>query len=142
MHVEEILRTKGRAVYTVEATQTLAEAIALLNKHNIGAAVVLDAGGDIAGILSERDIVRRMSGDLASLRATPVGDCMTAKPKTCALRDTVDEVMKVMTGGRFRHLPVAENGKLIGLVSIGDVVKRKIELAEEEAARLRDYIAS
>lgn len=142
MHVEEILRTKGREVYTVEVTQTLAETIALLNKVNIGAVVVLDANGDIAGILSERDIVRRMSGDLESLQATPVGDCMTAKPKTCALGDTVDQVMKVMTGGRFRHLPVAENGKLIGLVSIGDVVKRKIELAEEEAARLRDYIAS
>jgi len=142
MIVEDILRTKGRKVHTVETGQTVVEAVELLNGANIGALVVLDAAGDLAGILSERDIVRRLSATPAALMTMKVGDCMTGSPHTCRGADTIDQVMMSMTEKRIRHLPVHEDGQLLGLISIGDVVKRKIEEIEHEAASLRDYIAS
>ena len=106
----------------------------------IGALVAIDDAGQVAGILSERDIVRRLRG-AATLLSQQVTTIMTPKPVTCTREDSVDDVMQMMTGRHFRHMPVVENGRLIGVISIGDVVKTKIEVTEGEAAALREYIA-
>ncbi len=141
MKVEHILQTKGAQVYSVSGDATLSEAVQVLNDKNIGA-VVVKSGGTIAGILSERDIVRQLrKGGTAALQEA-VKSCMTVDISTCSLETTLDELMSEMTVRRIRHVPVVENGALVGIVSIGDVVKRKIETAEQEAAALRDYIAS
>jgi CBS domain-containing protein len=142
MHVEAILQTKGNTVHTVSAGAPLSEAVALLNREKIGAVVVVDAKGKVAGILSERDIVRRLGGDPVELLAQPVRQAMTAKVITTHARASVSELMELMTTDRIRHVPVVENGELTGIVSIGDVVKRKIEEAEKEASALKDYISS
>ncbi|MBU1175184.1 MAG: CBS domain-containing protein [Alphaproteobacteria bacterium] len=141
MNVAKILENKGNTVVTVSAAAEVSDAVELLNRHNIGALIALDAKGKVAGILSERDIVRRLRGSAATLLTQPVSSIMTAKVVTCGRNDSVDEVMQIMTGRHFRHMPVVENGVLIGVVSIGDVVKTKIELTEGEAAALREYIA-
>lgn len=142
MHVEAILQSKGNTVHTVSAGAPLSEAVAVLNREKIGAVVVVDARGQVAGILSERDIVRRLGGDPVALLAQPVRNAMTAKVITTHGRATVSELMELMTTHRIRHVPVVEGGALVGIVSIGDVVKRKIAEAEQEASALKDYIAS
>jgi len=142
MLVDTILQTKGVVVHTLPETDTLADAVAMLNAHNIGAVVITDAGGSIIGILSERDIVRRLGKDPSGTLALSIGDCMTRGVVTCARDTNIAEVMERMTRFRIRHMPVAEGDDLIGIVSIGDVVKFKIEEAEHEAEVLREYIAS
>lgn len=142
MLVDTILHTKGVLVHTLPETGSLGDAVALLNRHNIGAVVITDAGGAIVGILSERDIVRRLGADPAGALALRIGDCMTRGVVTCTRQTPIAEVMERMTRHRIRHMPVAEAGELIGIVSIGDVVKLKIEEAEHEAEVLREYIAS
>lgn len=142
MSVKAILDQKGRAVTTIAADKTLAEAAALLAEYGIGAVVVSDEDGRIKGILSERDIVRVIGRDGAAVLKQPVSKFMTADVQVCRESHTVNEVMQIMTAGRFRHLPVEENGRLAGLVSIGDVVKRRIEEAEREAEAIRTYIAT
>ena len=142
MFVDTILQTKGAVVYTLPETGSLGDAVALLNGHNIGAVVITGASGAIAGILSERDIVRRLGTDPAGALALRIGDCMTRGVVTCTRLTSIAEVMERMTRLRIRHMPVAEDGELIGIVSIGDVVKHKIEEAEHEAEVLREYIAS
>ena len=142
MQVENILQSKGAAVHTVTAGAPLSEAVQLLNTHKIGAVVVVDAMGGVAGILSERDIVRRLGSDPAGLLASPVRTAMTAKVITATRAHTVSDLMELMTRHRIRHIPVVEGSKLVGIVSIGDVVKRKIEETEQEALALREYIAS
>ena len=142
MLVDTILQTKGVLVHTLPESGTLGDAIALLNRHNIGAVVITDAGGTIVGILSERDIVRRLGTDPAGALALRIGDCMTRGVVTCTRQTPIAEVMERMTRHRIRHMPVAEAGELIGIVSIGDVVKLKIEEAEHEAEVLHEYIAS
>jgi CBS domain-containing protein len=142
MLVDTILQTKGAAVHTLPDTATLAQAVAALNAHNIGALVIVGAGGAITGILSERDIVRRIGEDVSSALSLPVADCMTRGVITCTRTTEIADVMERMTRLRIRHMPVTENGKLAGIVSIGDVVKRKIEEAEHEAEVLKEYIAS
>jgi CBS domain-containing protein len=142
MQVENILQSKGHTVQTVPIDAAVSDAIATLNAHRIGAVVVVDAGGHVAGILSERDIVRRLSGDPMKLLASPVSAVMTPKVITTDGRASVSDLMELMTRHRIRHLPVVEGGELVGIVSIGDVVKRKIEEAEHEANALREYIAS
>jgi CBS domain-containing protein len=142
MLVDTILQTKGAAVYTLPDSATLAEAVGALNTHNIGAIVIVGAGNTIAGILSERDIVRRLGQGVASTLAQPVTACMTRSVVTCSRDTDIAEVMERMTSLRIRHMPVTENGVLAGIVSIGDVVKRKIEQAEHEAEALKEYIAS
>jgi CBS domain-containing protein len=142
MHVETILRTKGVAVHTLSANGTLADAVAALNAHNIGALVITQADGAIAGILSERDIVRQIGKNPANALTMPISTCMTAKVVTCERTTSIDEVMERMTHRRIRHMPVVENGKLAGIISIGDVVKLRIAEVEHEAEALRDYIAS
>ncbi len=142
MFVDTILQTKGIVVHTLPETATLADAVAMLNTHNIGAIVVTDSASTIVGILSERDIVRRLGKSPDGVLALTVGACMTRGVITCSRDTKLDEVMERMTSKRIRHMPVADNGKLVGIISIGDVVKRKIEEAEHEAEVLREYIAS
>lgn len=142
MKVEQILRTKGADVYAVRPGDSLAEAVGVLNEKNIGAVVVRDPSGKVVGILSERDVVRRLGKHGADAMALRVGDCMTADVHTCSPETSVDELMGMMTRKRIRHLPVTAGGKIVGVVSIGDVVKRKIEEAEQEAAALKEYISS
>ncbi|RYG98251.1 MAG: CBS domain-containing protein [Alphaproteobacteria bacterium] len=142
MQVETILQSKGSAVHTVSAGAPLSEAVRLLNTHKIGAVVVVDAKGNVAGILSERDIVRRLEDDPVKLLASQVRSAMTAKVITATKAHTVSQLMELMTRHRIRHIPVVEGTTLVGIVSIGDVVKRKIEETEQEALALREYIAS
>ncbi|MBN9310788.1 MAG: CBS domain-containing protein [Devosia sp.] len=142
MQVETILQSKGHAVFTVEAGAPLSEAVHILNSKKIGAVVVVDAKGKVAGILSERDIVRRLEKDPVALLASPVRNAMTAKVITSSPGASVSDLMETMTQHRIRHIPIVDGGKLTGIVSIGDVVKRKIEETEQEALALKEYIAS
>jgi CBS domain-containing protein len=142
MTVASILAHKGRDVMTAPAKATLAEIVASLAEHRIGAIVITQANGAIVGIMSERDVVREIAKHGADALARTAEACMTRKVISCSESDTVDRVMSVMTSGRFRHLPVITGDRLVGIVSIGDVVKRKIEQAERDAAELREYIAT
>lgn len=142
MTVKAILAEKGHDVVTIEPGATLADASRILGEKRIGAIVVIGKNGRIAGILSERDIVRAIGQEGAGALDRRVDQAMTAKVSTCRESSTVQEVMEVMTRGRFRHLPVEDGGKLIGIISIGDVVKRRIEEAEREAEEIRTYIAT
>jgi CBS domain-containing protein len=139
MTVRAILDLKGRDVVTVAPEKTLAEAAELLSANKIGAVVVV-AGERVSGILSERDIVKAVSRGGAAALESRVADSMTSTVVTCSPHDTVAELMNRMTAGRFRHLPVIENGKLAGIVSIGDVVKHRLAEIERESSALRDYI--
>jgi len=142
MQVENILQSKGRAVHTLPTGASIAEAVEVLNTRRIGAIVVTTADGKVAGILSERDVVRHLGKDWGALASRPVSDVMTKDVVTMSRRATVAEVMERMTERRIRHLPIVDNGELVGIVSIGDVVKRKIEETEQEATALKEYIAS
>ena len=141
MFVSDILKAKGGSVVSVTSEQPVNEALALLAKHRIGAVLVVDPGGGIAGILSERDLVRAMHRIGKSVFDKRVGDLMTTPVVTCSPKDPVGSIEGMMTAQRFRHVPVLQDGKLIGLVSIGDVVKARIEEAEAEVDALRRYIA-
>ena len=142
MQVETILQSKGTVVHTVSTSTPVAEAVRTLNERRIGAVVVVDDQGAVAGILSERDVVRHLTGDPAQLLAAPVSNIMTKTVITCSRDTAVSELMEQMTRYRIRHIPIIEDGKLAGIVSIGDVVKRKIEETEQEAIALKEYIAS
>lgn len=142
MTIRSILDEKGRDVVTINPTATLGEAARLLGEKRIGAVVVTAGDRKILGILSERDIVRVIGEKGADGLSQPVGDAMTAKVSTCRETHTINDVMEVMTRGRFRHLPVERDGHLDGIISIGDVVKRRIEEVEREAEQIREYIAT
>ncbi len=142
MTVAAILSEKGRDVVTIEAERTLADATATLAERKIGAIVVIEARGRIAGIVSERDIVRAIARGGCAALDDSVGSIMTRDVVTCSDQETVNDVMTRMTRGRFRHLPVTEGGQLTGIISIGDVVKRRIEDVEREAEDMRAYIAT
>ncbi|MEJ2625713.1 MAG: CBS domain-containing protein [Pseudolabrys sp.] len=144
MNVKAILAAKSRNlggdIVTIEPTATLAAAVTLLASLKIGAVIIPGAGGRLAGILSERDIVRALADKGADALALPVGQVMTRNVMTCAEDDDVASLMERMTSGKFRHLPALRDGKLIGVVSIGDVVKERVQAAERESEALRDYI--
>jgi CBS domain-containing protein len=143
MQVKNILRAKGRDVIAVASDATLSEAARLLARKRIGAVIVRDAQGTLAGILSERDVVRAVADDSVAALVRPVSAYMTKAVATCTECDTVEELMEMMTHGRFRHVPVLdENDQLAGIVSIGDVVKTRIEETVREAETLREYIAA
>ena len=142
MQVENILQSKGMTVHTVTAHAPIAEAVRKLNEHRIGAVVVLNDNGTVAGILSERDVVRHLEDDPAGLMKRAVSEIMTSKVITCSRATAIADLMEQMTRFRIRHIPIVEDGELVGIVSIGDVVKRKIEETEQEATALREYIAS
>ena len=141
MLISEILRTKGGNVVCVSAGTRIAEATALLHKHRIGAVLVTD-GGSVVGVLSERDIVLGLHTTGAAILDHDVRHCMSAPVVTIAPGDRMDHALEVMTTRRFRHLPVFEGSKLVGVISIGDLVKHKLEEAEREAAELKSYIAA
>ncbi|PQA88920.1 CBS domain-containing protein [Hyphococcus luteus] len=141
MKVEQILRLKGTDIFAVRPDDSIAEAVGVLNDKNIGAVVVRDGDGGVVGILSERDVVRRLGKHGANAMTMRVSECMTEDLHTCEAETSVDELMTMMTERRVRHLPVTNGGHVVGVVSIGDVVKRKIEEAEQEAAALKEYIA-
>lgn len=139
MHVRAILDGKGGSVVTAKAHDSVAEIARMLVSHRIGAVVIVDAG-KVAGILSERDIVRGLASHGAGITAVKASELMSRPVQTCQLDDTIDSVMQVMTRRRFRHIPVVENDTLLGIVSIGDVVKYKLELSEMEVSSLRQYV--
>ncbi|MEM8772346.1 MAG: CBS domain-containing protein [Pseudomonadota bacterium] len=142
MKVEQILQAKGTEVFAVRDSATISDAVSVLNEKNIGAVVVRDDKENIVGILSERDVVRRLGKEGSEALSMSVRECMTPDPFTCSPQANVDDLMAQMTEKRIRHLPVTHSGDIVGVVSIGDVVKRKIAQAEREAAELRSYIAS
>ena len=142
MTVARILAEKGREVFTTEPHRTLKAVIDQLAERGVGAVVVADASMSVLGILSERDVVRVIAKHGASALDDPVSRHMTPKVTTVTREDTIDHVMQTMTEGRFRHLPVVEDGRLIGLVSIGDVVKRHVSAIDSERQALRAYIAT
>ena len=140
MIVKNILAGKRGDVVTIEPTADLSAAIKLLAERRIGAVVILGADRRIVGILSERDIVRALAERGPAALNERVGQVMTRDVKTCSADDTIEGLMSRMTTGKFRHMPVVEEDKLIGIVSIGDVVKNRVEEIEHEAEALRDYI--
>jgi CBS domain-containing protein len=142
MAVAHILRQKGSAVVTVAPTETVQTIVDTLARHRIGAVVVVNEQGGIAGIVSERDVVRAMAGDASGVVRKTAQDIMTAKVRTCSPADSEAELMQMMTESRIRHLPVVAHGKLAGMVSIGDVVKLRMESMEAEADQMKTYIAS
>lgn len=140
MNVKTILAHKGGTIIGIEPTADLAAAAKLLSTHRIGAVLIRGAGGRLAGILSERDIVRAISEHGAAALALPVGQVMTRNVTTCGEGDSIADIMERMTAGKFRHMPVMTDGQVVGLVSIGDVVKQRVEEIERDAEALRDYI--
>ena len=141
MNVETILRDKGDWVATIRPDATIAAAIDMLNRERVGALVVSEDGGEVAGVLSERDIVRALGRHGEDMLSRPVEDIMTRDVITCDPGDTVGELMSEMTNRRIRHLPVVVEGRLCGIVSIGDVVKNRLDEVEFEASSLRSFIA-
>ena len=140
MNVKAILAAKGGSIISIEPTADLAEAAKLLSAHRIGAVLIQGAGGRLAGILSERDIVRALSEHGTAALALTVGQVMTRNVATCGEEDTVASIMERMTAGKFRHMPVVTKDRLVGLISIGDVVKQRVEEIERESEAMRDYI--
>jgi len=143
MQVKHILQEKGRHVITIAEGATVGEAATLLAEKRIGVVLVRSAKLPLAGILSERDVVRAVAADGAQALARPVSSYMTRNVATCREADTVEELMEMMTRGRFRHVPVMDGDQdLCGLISIGDVVKSRIAETLNEANSLRDYITA
>lgn len=140
MNVEAILRNKGRNVITVGPEMTVAAAVALLRRHGIGALVVSRDGVAVEGILSERDVVHALADHGDKALALSVAQLMSRRVITCKLADTVADLMALMTERRIRHLPVIEAGKLAGMISIGDVVKNRLDEVESEASSMREFI--
>lgn len=140
MIVKNILAAKRGDVVTIEATANLGAAVKLLTEQHIGAVVILGADHRVIGILSERDIVRALAEHGATVLSEPVSQVMTRDVNTCSEDDAIEDLMGRMTTGKFRHMPVVQQGKLIGIVSIGDVVKSRVEEIDHEAKALHDYI--
>ena len=140
MNVAAILRQKGRAVTTVSPSVTLLDVANKLAAKRIGAIVVVGARGEVAGIISERDIIRSLSDGGSECLVRPVSEIMTRQVVTCQETDTLDELMAMMTAKRFRHLPVVTDNALVGIISIGDVVKHHVAEVKMEATAMRDYI--
>ena len=140
MIVKNVLVGKRGNVVTIEPTADLTAAVKLLAERRIGAVVILGADHRVIGILSERDIVRVLAEHGPTALNEPVSQVMTRDVKTCSEDDTIEGLMGRMTTGKFRHMPVVEQGQLIGIVSIGDVVKNRVDEIEHESEALRDYV--
>jgi CBS domain-containing protein len=141
MRVADLLRTKGSEVATVPPRVSVTGLLDDLARHNVGALVVVDEAGELVGIVSERDVVRRLNERGAELLTAPVQEIMTTQVVTCEPSDGVDSLAEIMTARRIRHMPVVEGGRLVGIVSIGDVVKSRIEQLESDREQLESYIA-
>ena len=142
MIVSIILADKGRDIVTIEPSASLAGAAKLLAEKRIGAALILGADHRLVGIISERDIVQAVAARGAGALDEPVSQTMTRKVETCNENETISSIMERMTKGKFRHVPVVDQGRLAGIVSIGDVVKHRLQQMEHESAAMRDYIAT
>lgn len=140
--VKSMLDAKGRDVVTVGPDKSLLEVAQILNDRKIGAVVVIGMEDRIAGIFTERDLVRAIASEGATVLGQPVRTAMTTSVHRCREEQTVDELMGMMSAGRFRHVPVERDGKLGGIISIGDVVKSRIREVENEAEQMKAYIAS
>jgi CBS domain-containing protein len=140
MTVSTILADKGRDVVTIDPGANLAAAAQLLTEKRIGAALILGADLRVVGIISERDIVRALAERGATVLAEPVSQTMTRKVETCNESEPISNIMERMTGGKFRHVPVVDQGRIVGIVSIGDVVKHRLHEMERESAAMREYI--
>ena len=142
MNVATILKLKGRTVATARPESTLMDIATKLNAKKIGAVVVVGDNGHVDGIVSERDVIRAIAESGAGALQRPVSEFMTANVVSCHESSALDELMELMTQGRFRHLPVMEDGSLVGIVSIGDVVKNHVAEVEMEASSMRSYLAT
>jgi CBS domain-containing protein len=142
MNVDAILRTKGNKVETVQPGISVAEAVGLLTARRIGALVVSEDGRRVDGILSERDVVHALGVRGAGILDAKVGELMTHRVQTCSPEDSIEALMNRMTEGRFRHMPVVRDGRLCGIISIGDVVKNRLDEVEYEASSLKSFITS
>lgn len=140
MRIADLLRNKGTEVATVASSVTVGQLIDEMAGHNVGALPVVD-DGTLVGIVSERDVVRRLHEAGSEVLARTVAEIMTTQVKTCAPTDKVADLARIMTEGRFRHMPVLIDGELAGIVSIGDLVKARIDLLESEREQLQSYIA-
>ncbi len=140
MTVSTILAAKGRDVVAIEPGANLAAAVKLLADKRIGAAVILGADYRLVGILSERDIVRALAESGADALESPVSAVMTRNVSTCDEGETVSSIMERMTAGKFRHLPVVEHERVVGMISIGDVVKERLNKMDRDSAAMREYI--
>lgn len=141
MHIGQILKTKPLGVSTAQPEDTLQEVATRLSQRKIGAIVIVGESGKVVGIISERDIIRLVAEHGGRALSMPVSSAMTREVKSCSRSNTVDETMEMMTRGRFRHLPVIEEDSLVGIVSIGDVVKHHISEVELEVSVMRDYMS-
>jgi CBS domain-containing protein len=142
MTVSHILSAKGRDVVTAKSEDTVRSVAQTLANRRIGAVIILNDTGRIEGIISERDVVRAIAAEGAAALDFKVSKVMTSKVKTCTEADSEAELMVMMTENRIRHLPVVSHGKLVGMISIGDVVKYRIQAIEHEAEDLKAYIAT
>jgi len=140
MTVSVIVANKGREVVSIEPNASLADAVRLLAEKRIGAAVILGADRRLAGIISERDIVRVLAERGAAVLDEAVSRTMTRKVESCNESETVSQIMQRMTEGKFRHMPVVDQGQVVGVVSIGDIVKYRLREMERESTAMRDYI--
>jgi CBS domain-containing protein len=141
MRIQDVLRVKGEQVYTIDPDATVEELLAALAEHNVGALVVCNDDDSVAGIVSERDVVRRLHDRGTAVLRAPVSEIMTTSVTTCTEQDSVEELMRLMTDHRIRHVPVVRDGRLAGVISIGDVVKNRIGELEHERENLIGYIA-
>lgn len=142
MNVASMMASKSDDIITARTDATLQEIAEILRKHRIGCVVLDDGKGGIAGIVSERDLVRAIADSGDGILSAPVSKCMTKNVITCQTSDTIHAIMEAMMAGRFRHMPVVDGKQLIGVISIVDVVRVRIQQAEQEAAAMRDYIAT
>ena len=140
MRIADVVKRKGAEVVTVRSDATVTELLALLDEHRIGAVVVSDDDGSVHGIVSERDIVRHLHTDGAGLLDAPISQIMTSDVHTCAPEDSLEDMAAEMTERRIRHVPVVVDGRLAAIVSIGDIVKFRIDTLQTERDQLRDYI--
>ncbi len=140
MLADQILDAKGRDVAVIAPDATVADAVAVLAEHNVGALVVSSDGTTVSGILSERDVVRRLASGGSDAMAAAVRDLMKTEVATCTGRTDSEQIMDTMTNGRFRHMPVVDDGRLVGIISIGDVVKVRIGELASEREQLVGYI--
>ncbi len=142
MLIATILKQKGSTIYSVAPGDSVQKIVDTLDQYRIGSVLVIDELGHLAGIVSERDVVRAMAGNVSAVVKKTAADIMTARVRTCSPSDSESEIMGLMTEHRIRHLPVMVNGKIAGMISIGDIVKHRIETMEAEAEHMKSYIAS
>jgi CBS domain-containing protein len=140
MRISDVIRRKGDLVVTVRPDVTVVRLLAILEEHHIGAVVVSDDGERVSGIISERDVVRHLHADGAGVLDQPVASIMTSEVETCTPEDGIEDLARTMTEHRFRHVPVVVDGKLVAIVSIGDIVKWRIDELQTERDQLVGYI--